>query len=65
DDCFSIVMPREAAIKAALDWCEPGDLLVLSGKGPEPYLEINGVKHPYSDKGAVENWMAEKGVRAL
>ncbi len=63
DDCWSIRMPRGTAIGEALDWCVPGDLLVLSGKGPEPYLEINGVKHPYSDRGAVESWAKAKGVR--
>jgi len=65
DDCWSIDLPRDAAIFKALDWCEKGDLLVLSGKGPEPYLEINGVKHPYSDKGTVEAWARERGVRIL
>ena len=65
DDCWSIDLPRDAAIFKALDWCEKGDLLVLSGKGPEPYLEINGVKHPYSDKGVVETWARERGVRIL
>lgn len=62
DNCWSIDLPRDAAIKKALDWCRSGDLLVISGKGPEPYLEINGVKYPYSDKSVVEQWAAEKGL---
>ncbi len=65
DDCWSIDLPREAAIGKALDWCREGDVLVLSGKGPEPYLEINGVKYPYSDRGAVEKWARRKGLKTL
>lgn len=65
DDCWSIDMPRAEAICRALDWCREGDLLVLSGKGPEPYLEINGVQYPYSDRGAVEDWAKRKGLQIL
>ncbi len=63
DDCWSIELPRSSAVKKALDWCRSGDLLVLSGKGPEPYLEINGVKYPYSDKDAVLEWARGKGMK--
>ncbi len=63
DDCWSVELPRDAAIRKALGWCRRGDLLVLSGKGPEPYLEINGVKYPYSDRSVVENWAGERGVK--
>ncbi|MFN8012532.1 MAG: UDP-N-acetylmuramoyl-L-alanyl-D-glutamate--2,6-diaminopimelate ligase [Holophagaceae bacterium] len=44
---------REAVRLAILD-ARPGDLLILAGKGHEPYQEIAGVKHPYSDRAAVE-----------
>jgi UDP-N-acetylmuramoyl-L-alanyl-D-glutamate--2,6-diaminopimelate ligase len=44
---------RESVRQALLD-CRPGDLLLLAGKGHEPYQEIHGVKHPYSDRSAVE-----------
>lgn len=45
---------RAASVRAALADCRPGDLLLLAGKGHEPYQEIQGVKHPYSDRAAVE-----------
>ncbi|MBS1766423.1 MAG: UDP-N-acetylmuramoyl-L-alanyl-D-glutamate--2,6-diaminopimelate ligase [Acidobacteria bacterium] len=45
---------RAASVRAALQDCRPGDLLLLAGKGHEPYQEIRGVKHPYSDRAAVE-----------
>ncbi len=59
---YRIAMPRDQAIFQALERCEEGDLLVLSGKGPEPYLEIQGVKYPYSDKETVLHWARERGV---
>jgi len=45
---------RRAAVAQALADCRPGDLLLLAGKGHEPYQEIHGVKYPYSDRSAVE-----------
>ncbi|MBI1752374.1 MAG: UDP-N-acetylmuramoyl-L-alanyl-D-glutamate--2,6-diaminopimelate ligase [Acidobacteria bacterium] len=45
---------RRASVAQALADCRPGDLLLLAGKGHEPYQEIHGVKHPYSDRAAVE-----------
>ncbi len=63
DNCWQVVLPRKAAVRKALDFCKSGDLLVLSGKGPEPYLEIGGVKHPYSDKEAVIEWARKKGMK--
>jgi UDP-N-acetylmuramoyl-L-alanyl-D-glutamate--2,6-diaminopimelate ligase len=48
------IADRAVAVREALADCRPGDLLLLAGKGHEPYQEIGGVKHPYSDRGAVE-----------
>ncbi len=48
------IADRAQAVREALADCRPGDLLLLAGKGHEPYQEIAGVKHPYSDRGAVE-----------
>jgi len=45
---------RGESVRQALADCRPGDLLLLAGKGHEPYQEIHGVKHPYSDRAAVE-----------
>jgi UDP-N-acetylmuramoyl-L-alanyl-D-glutamate--2,6-diaminopimelate ligase len=47
------VTDRARAVAAALAECRAGDLLLLAGKGHEPYLEIGGVKHPYNDRDAV------------
>jgi UDP-N-acetylmuramoyl-L-alanyl-D-glutamate--2,6-diaminopimelate ligase len=48
------IADRTVAVKAALTDCRPGDLLLLAGKGHEPYQEIGGVKLAYSDRSAVE-----------
>jgi UDP-N-acetylmuramoyl-L-alanyl-D-glutamate--2,6-diaminopimelate ligase len=45
---------RAGAVRLAVRDCRPGDLLILAGKGHEPYQEVAGVKHPYSDRAAVE-----------
>ncbi len=52
---------RAEAVRLAILDCRPGDLLILAGKGHEPYQEIAGVKHPYSDRSAVE--AALEGLR--
>ncbi len=51
---------RALAVQAALIDCRPGDLLLLAGKGHEPYQDIKGVKHPYSDRSAVEAVLARE-----
>ncbi len=51
---------RAATVRAALSDCRPGDLLLLAGKGHEPYQEVQGVKHPYSDRAAVEAFFKER-----
>lgn len=44
---------RKEAIALAISKLEPGWALVILGKGDEPYQEIKGVKHPFSDKEVV------------
>jgi len=48
------IKDRALAVQEALNDCRPGDLLLLAGKGHEPYQDISGVKHPYSDRSAAE-----------
>jgi len=52
---------RRESVRQALSDCHPGDLLLLAGKGHEPYQEIHGVKYPYSDRGAVEAVLGPQG----
>lgn len=40
---------RRQAIAQALAEAAPGDIVLVAGKGHEPYQEIHGVKHPFDD----------------
>ena len=44
------VADRKEAIKLAVSMAEPGDIVLIAGKGHEKYQEIKGVKHPFDDK---------------
>lgn len=41
---------RAAAIAAAVDWAQPGDVVLVAGKGHETGQEIAGVKYPFDDR---------------
>jgi UDP-N-acetylmuramoyl-L-alanyl-D-glutamate--2,6-diaminopimelate ligase len=43
------VSDRREAIKLACTLAQPGDILLIAGKGHEKYQEIAGVKHPFDD----------------
>ena len=47
---YSVVVDRTEAIKQAIKMATKRDIIVLAGKGHEPYQEINGVKHPYDER---------------
>ena len=47
--CISIT-DRKEAIRAAALFAEPGDIVVVAGKGHETYQEINGVQHHFDDR---------------
>ena len=40
---------REEAIKVACSLAQPGDILLVAGKGHEKYQEINGERFPFDD----------------
>ncbi|MCK5125777.1 MAG: UDP-N-acetylmuramoyl-L-alanyl-D-glutamate--2,6-diaminopimelate ligase [candidate division Zixibacteria bacterium] len=44
------ISDRDIAISHLLGQAKEGDILLLAGKGAEPYQDINGVKHPFLDK---------------
>ena len=50
DTLCEVVLDRENAIRRAFDLSEIGDTVVIAGKGHEEYMEIKGVKIPYSDR---------------
>lgn len=48
-DNYEIIMPRSKAIQHAISMSSPSDVVVVSGKGTEPYYEIDGVKDFYRE----------------
>ena len=46
---FSITDRREA-IRAAFHLAQPGDVILVAGKGHEKYQDVNGVKNHFDDK---------------
>ena len=40
---------RAAAIARAIGDAGPEDIVLVAGKGHEPYQEVNGVRHPFDD----------------
>jgi UDP-N-acetylmuramoyl-L-alanyl-D-glutamate--2,6-diaminopimelate ligase len=41
---------RRLAITRTLESARPGDVVIIAGKGHEPYQEIQGVKYPFDDR---------------
>jgi UDP-N-acetylmuramoyl-L-alanyl-D-glutamate--2,6-diaminopimelate ligase len=40
---------REEAIAMAGQLAQPGDIVLIAGKGHEPYQEIQGKRYPFND----------------
>ncbi|OHB24512.1 MAG: hypothetical protein A2542_04005 [Parcubacteria group bacterium RIFOXYD2_FULL_52_8] len=52
---WKIIMDRREAIRAALAEAKPGDAVIITGKGTDPYIMgPNGTKQEWSDKGVAE-----------
>ncbi|HEY5294176.1 MAG TPA: UDP-N-acetylmuramoyl-L-alanyl-D-glutamate--2,6-diaminopimelate ligase [Gaiellaceae bacterium] len=47
---FEIVLDRRQAIELALGEAQPGDVVVIAGKGSEPELELAGRRIPFDDR---------------
>ncbi len=54
-----VITDRREAIKAAIMLAQPGDVVVVAGKGHEDYQEIQGVKHHFNDKEEIEALFAQ------
>jgi UDP-N-acetylmuramoyl-L-alanyl-D-glutamate--2,6-diaminopimelate ligase len=44
------ISDRKEAIKTACTLANPGDIILVAGKGHETYQEIKGVRHHFDDK---------------
>lgn len=57
---YHVEIDRKEAIAYAIRMAQPGDVVLLAGKGHETYQEINGVKHPFDDYEIAQNLMQER-----
>ncbi len=55
-----VIPDRAAAILRALELAEPGDAVVLAGKGHEGYIEENGVRRPFSEWAVLDGYFQGK-----
>lgn len=56
---YTSIPDRKEAIKMAIKFAEPKDIILVAGKGHETYQEINGVRHHFDDKEVItELWKA-------
>ena len=44
------IVDRREAIKTACMLAQPGDVILVAGKGHENYQDVKGVKHHFDDK---------------
>ena len=49
------IVDRKEAIKAAVSFSKPGDIILIAGKGHEKYQDIKGVKQHFDDKEILQN----------
>jgi len=59
-EAVAVQRDRRAAIARAIGEAGPDDIVLVAGKGHEPYQEIAGVRHPFDDtavaRAALEAW---------
>jgi len=53
------ICDRKEAIRTAIKLAQPGDVVLVAGKGHEDYQEIKGVKHHFDDREVVKEALAE------
>lgn len=52
---YEVIVDRKKAIKRAIEIASKSDVIILAGKGHEPYQEINGVKYPFDERVIVKD----------
>ena len=55
-----IILDRAEAVNYGLNNLKSGDILVITGKGPEKFITIKDKKIPFNDSEAVKNWRDSK-----
>ena len=64
DGKYVEICDRKEAIAYAIHHGEPGDIIVLAGKGHEDYQEIKGKKYPMDERVLIAEILQEDKERA-
>ncbi|MGH8957554.1 MAG: UDP-N-acetylmuramoyl-L-alanyl-D-glutamate--2,6-diaminopimelate ligase [Acidimicrobiia bacterium] len=54
------ILDRREAVATALDSAQPGDIVLILGKGHETTQEIDGIFHPFSDQKVARSLLAAR-----
>ncbi|MBI3797518.1 MAG: UDP-N-acetylmuramoyl-L-alanyl-D-glutamate--2,6-diaminopimelate ligase, partial [Deltaproteobacteria bacterium] len=54
---YLVIADRRTAIRTALAGAQPGDLVVIAGKGHEDYQIIGTTKYHFDDREEVRNYL--------
>ena len=58
---YEVIVDRKEAIKKAIKIASKADIIVLAGKGHEPYQEINGKKFDFDERKIVKEIIEKRG----
>ncbi len=63
EGAYMEIPDRKEAIRYAVTHGEPGDIVVLAGKGHEDYQEIKGVQYPMDERVLIAEILEEEGIK--
>ena len=63
DGKYVEIIDRKEAIRYVIEHGQPGDVIVLAGKGHEDYQEIKGVKYPMDERVLIQEVLEELGKK--
>jgi len=59
------ILDREEAIHFILDAAEPGDVVLIAGKGPERYIDYGTRQIPFLDCDKIVEWAKARSIEVL
>jgi UDP-N-acetylmuramoyl-L-alanyl-D-glutamate--2,6-diaminopimelate ligase len=57
------IVNRKEAIRTACHLAQPGDIILVAGKGHEKYQEIKGVRYPFDDRKVLEEMLGNQNQK--
>lgn len=61
-ESYEVIENRKDAIYRAIALTNPGDVVLIAGKGHETYQEINGVRYDFDDRLVAKEAIEKKGI---